>query len=261
MNIAGTSCPELRYVKVLFCRQELRSCIAVGEALVKQLSCIDGDTLHVHRAYIHFYLALAEEDMARQMYDLSRYKMAHFENAEQHYHDAEAALIAFQYRERPPQLDETPVRQRRGLPRDRSSYALFASPPTPASMCSDSSEELSSWQIDCVQHELRAMHKCISTMMDLLAIAKAKAAAAHANREAAQTPVRTGASHENHILFPMSTGKKMQATKSFWLFTPDTTKSSDKQKRIEAGRQRGWKRERFQPGRYNLLAERALAEL
>ena len=53
----------------------------------------------------------------------------------------------------------------------------------------------------------------------------------------------------------------MQSTASYWSFTPEDQKVIEKQKRMQAGRERGWMRARFDRTRYVALADAALAEL
>ncbi|KAK6432154.1 hypothetical protein LTR95_011674 [Oleoguttula sp. CCFEE 5521] len=59
----------------------------------------------------------------------------------------------------------------------------------------------------------------------------------------------------------MPVTKGVAQSRSFWSFTPVDVQALEKQERIEEGRARGWKRQRFDAGRYRELAERALAEL
>lgn len=49
--------------------------------------------------------------------------------------------------------------------------------------------------------------------------------------------------------------------RSYWSFVPEDVKAMEKRRRIAAGRERKWVRERFQPGKYKELCERALEEL
>ncbi|KAK4498688.1 hypothetical protein PRZ48_009198 [Zasmidium cellare] len=49
--------------------------------------------------------------------------------------------------------------------------------------------------------------------------------------------------------------------RSYWSFVPEDVKATEKRRKIAEGRARGWKRERFQPGKYRELCERALEEL
>ncbi|KAF2164232.1 hypothetical protein M409DRAFT_25574 [Zasmidium cellare ATCC 36951] len=49
--------------------------------------------------------------------------------------------------------------------------------------------------------------------------------------------------------------------RSYWSFVPEDIKALEKRRRIADGRVRKWKRERFQPGKYRELCERALEEL
>ncbi|KAF7193498.1 hypothetical protein HII31_05172 [Pseudocercospora fuligena] len=55
--------------------------------------------------------------------------------------------------------------------------------------------------------------------------------------------------------------KPMPHSRSYWSFVPEDVKVDEKKKRIEEGRQRKWARKRFDPTRYQELAEKALAEL
>ncbi|KAI7543724.1 hypothetical protein KC331_g7232 [Hortaea werneckii] len=54
---------------------------------------------------------------------------------------------------------------------------------------------------------------------------------------------------------------RIQQMRSFWSFEPAAVTVDEKRRRIQAGRQRGWMRERFRAERYQELAEKAMAEL
>ncbi|KAI7487992.1 hypothetical protein KC351_g2258 [Hortaea werneckii] len=54
---------------------------------------------------------------------------------------------------------------------------------------------------------------------------------------------------------------RIQQMRSFWSFEPADVTADEKRRRIDAGRQRGWVRERFRAERYQDLAEKAMAEL
>ncbi|KAK5135408.1 hypothetical protein LTR08_005350 [Meristemomyces frigidus] len=56
-------------------------------------------------------------------------------------------------------------------------------------------------------------------------------------------------------------GKRLTLAKNFPSFTSEQVMAEEKQKKIQAERERGWVRERFQAKRYQELAEKALAEL
>ena len=68
----------------------------------------------------------------------------------------------------------------------------------------------------------------------------------------------TGVAHDSST---SGESRCMQQTRSFWSFKPAAVMAEEKRRRIEEGRQRGWKKARFRPDRYQELAERALAEL
>ncbi|KXS98143.1 hypothetical protein AC578_9406 [Pseudocercospora eumusae] len=55
--------------------------------------------------------------------------------------------------------------------------------------------------------------------------------------------------------------KPIPQSRSYWSFVPGDVKVDEKKKRVEAGRGRKWARKRFDPTRYQELAEKALAEL
>jgi hypothetical protein len=55
--------------------------------------------------------------------------------------------------------------------------------------------------------------------------------------------------------------KRIPKSKSFWSFTPADVKMAEKEERIDEGRARGWARERYNPAKYDVLVENALAEL
>ena len=59
----------------------------------------------------------------------------------------------------------------------------------------------------------------------------------------------------------LSRQKSLQKSRSFWSFAPEDQKARKKKERIEAGRERKWKKERFDPTKYQRLCEHALNEL
>lgn len=71
--------------------------------------------------------------------------------------------------------------------------------------------------------------------------------------------------HSSNISGPHLAGSsgigRIQQMRSFWSFEPADVTADEKRRRIQAGRQRGWARERFCPERYQDLAEKAMAEL
>ncbi|GIZ43437.1 hypothetical protein CKM354_000666500 [Cercospora kikuchii] len=82
-----------------------------------------------------------------------------------------------------------------------------------------------------------------------------------------ETPSRSdrdGNSASNRVSTPSngpSRQKSLRKSRSFWSFAPEDQKARKKKEHIEAGRARRWKRERFDPSRYQTLCEQALAEL
>ena len=105
-----------------------------------------------------------------------------------------------------------------------------------------------------VRHVI-ALRGQIETHINLLGEARQRTIAAQADRATKNCMRKVPASRANKL----SSG--VPQSRSFWLFTPQDFKVLEKQKRIEDGRQRMWAKPRFDPSRYQGLAEKALAEL
>ena len=104
-----------------------------------------------------------------------------------------------------------------------------------------------------ISSHLQALHSQIETHISLLEEAKQRTLTAQAERETKNNMRKVPASK--------AAAGGMPQSRSFWLFTPEDMKVAEKQRRMEEGRQRMWMRVRFDPGRYQGLAERALGEL
>lgn len=129
-----------------------------------------------------------------------------------------------------------------------------------------------------VNEHLTAMRAQLSSHLAMLEKAKqATLSAQAANRaeRACATAPTTGtplapvpASIDGSVSRPSSSSSKHDSVvsgdgkrgRSYWPGVAESVKA-EKQKRLEAGRKRGWARERFRAERYRELAERALAEL
>ncbi|KXL41333.1 hypothetical protein M433DRAFT_139075 [Acidomyces richmondensis BFW] len=83
----------------------------------------------------------------------------------------------------------------------------------------------------------------------------------HANVNDSGTISRPGTSSSKHDSVISSSAKGLSVARSYWSFKPEEVKIEEKQKRIQEGRARGWRRERFDPKKYRELAEKAMAEL
>ncbi|OQO00334.1 hypothetical protein B0A48_13681 [Cryoendolithus antarcticus] len=119
-----------------------------------------------------------------------------------------------------------------------------------------------------IETHLDALCAQLQTHLRLVRTARLKTTIAQAQRSARTgstvgTPLpRIPRGKQMGVSEPMTPATKgVVPSRSFWSFTPADVQASEKQRRIEEGRARGWKRTRFDAGRYRELAERALAEL
>lgn len=103
---------------------------------------------------------------------------------------------------------------------------------------------------------LNAFRMQIDKHIDLLHQARLRTSAAQAERAVRNNFRKVPAEKASRL-----SGGRLQQGRSFWLFTPQDIKAMDKQRRIEDGRQRMWSKPRFDPTRYQELADKALAEL
>lgn len=105
-----------------------------------------------------------------------------------------------------------------------------------------------------LQEHLDAMRAQIERHIQLLDEEKQRTLTLQGLREAAKAP-------RNLSEPDLNSGRRMQQSHSFWSSMPQDPKILERQRRIEDGRKRGWMRVRFDPVRYQRLAERALQEL
>ena len=112
-----------------------------------------------------------------------------------------------------------------------------------------------------LNEHLQAMHVQLQSHMKLLQDAKQQTLETQAERSAARTAPDQGGKLTALIDAAGAKNKHLSQSRSYWSFTPEDVKVLEMQKRVEAGRQRGWMRKRFEPGRYVELADAALAEL
>lgn len=111
-----------------------------------------------------------------------------------------------------------------------------------------------------LSEHLEGMRVQLETHIKLLQEAKGQAIRIQSERAAARLrPTKQG--RLTALFDAAATDKKVQQSPSFWSFTPSDVKAIETQRRVEAGRERGWVRVRFDPTRYRQLAETALAEL
>lgn len=117
-----------------------------------------------------------------------------------------------------------------------------------------------------LDEHLMGMRKQLNSHITLVQQSKLRTTIAQAERTVARStpPISTDLRDVSNQFIDknLKTGKKsMQPSRSYWSFTPEDFKSSEKKRRIDAGRARGWQRNTFRPERYMALAEKALAEL
>ncbi|EME44061.1 hypothetical protein DOTSEDRAFT_71758 [Dothistroma septosporum NZE10] len=116
---------------------------------------------------------------------------------------------------------------------------------------------------------LHAMRIQLETHIMLVQQAQERLRQAHAERrfQRATQPARSKHNARDYFSSPAqaspknSSASRMQQARSFWSFIPEDIKTNETKRRIQAGRNRGWRKERFQPKRYQELCESALAEL
>ncbi|KAK4630822.1 uncharacterized protein CLAFUR5_08047 [Fulvia fulva] len=116
---------------------------------------------------------------------------------------------------------------------------------------------------------LRAMRTQLESHIVMVQQAQDKLRQVQTERRAqrATQPARSKNTARDYFSSPAQLSPKdnsvvrLQQARSFWSFIPEDIKADEKKRRIQAGRDRGWKKERFQPGRYRDLCEKALAEL
>ncbi|KAK6440401.1 hypothetical protein LTR95_003375 [Oleoguttula sp. CCFEE 5521] len=148
-------------------------------------------------------------------------------------------------------------------PVDELPEPILETPKKPASTAAQSMLDLSK-----VESQLDAFCTQLQTHLRLVQTARLKTTIAQAQRSARTGPTvgtplaRIPRGKQMRISEPKTPATKGVAqSSSFWSFTPAHVQASEKQKRIEEGRARSWRRHKFDAGRYRDLAERALAEL
>jgi hypothetical protein len=131
------------------------------------------------------------------------------------------------------------------------------SPETPiADLQWGSSQDIQ--QLRLIDDHLQGMRNQLQSHIKLLREAKQRTLDLQTERLSARlNPAK--ASSLNAVA--ASKGGSLQQSRSYWSFTPEDQKVLEKQKRVQAGRDRGWMRARFDPTRYTVLADAALAEL
>lgn len=123
-----------------------------------------------------------------------------------------------------------------------------------------------------VTDHIAAMRAQLRRHLTLVGEAKDRLRQAQEERRAARlaptkgTPLGTIDANRDAFSSPPAgpaSGSKpsLPQARSYWSFVPEDVKASEMRRRIEAGKARDWKRERFQPGKYQELCEKALDEL
>ncbi|OCK84702.1 hypothetical protein K432DRAFT_344671 [Lepidopterella palustris CBS 459.81] len=83
-----TKLPEVKHV---FLDRRYRQCVSLCEEFLQESN---NDTHHIYRAYLNFYIALSHDALARSMHNFSFSRLPTFELAEKHYLAAAAELSA-----------------------------------------------------------------------------------------------------------------------------------------------------------------------
>ena len=116
-------------------------------------------------------------------------------------------------------------------------------------------------QINSINDHLQGMRVQLQSHIKLLKEAKQRTLDLQTERLASRLNAAKRSKFGNVIEAAGSKGSNMQSTASYWSFTPEDQKVHEKQRMIQAGKERGWMRARFDPTRYTALADAALAEL
>ena len=111
-----------------------------------------------------------------------------------------------------------------------------------------------------VEHHLEGLRTQLQRHIELLEQQKQHILKARVEREKARDNP-TNAGRLTALTYASATDRRVQESCSFFASTPQQMKAIALQRRVEAGRERGWTRARFDPIRYRELADKALAEL
>jgi hypothetical protein len=130
------------------------------------------------------------------------------------------------------------------------------SPETPLGLPWGDTDSGSIQAVRLIERHLQAMRTQLQSHLKLLQEAKQRALDEQTERLTAKLN-SSKASTFNRV----REGSRLQQSMSYWSFTPEDQKVLEKQRRVQAGRDRGWMRARFDPTRYDMLADAALAEL
>lgn len=117
------------------------------------------------------------------------------------------------------------------------------------------------YDMTALSDHLQAMRVQLESHIKLIQEAKYRTLKAQAERSAARKAPNNGGMLTSMIDAASAKNKQLPQARSYWSFTPEDVKVLEEQRRIEAGRDRGWKRKRFDPTRYRELGDAALAEL
>ncbi|KAG9516089.1 hypothetical protein KCV07_g6984, partial [Aureobasidium melanogenum] len=126
-------------------------------------------------------------------------------------------------------------------------------PPSPTPSYKSAQPSASRAQAAYLTH-LAALHAQISTHLHQLLDLKQSTTTEQEERVRRQSGSISSANNTK-------TNTRLPQSRSFWSFKDAEAEKQEKLTRIEEGRARGWKSERFDPKRYEELAENALAEL
>lgn len=115
--------------------------------------------------------------------------------------------------------------------------------------------------VSVVEAHFSGVHSQLESHIKLAHEEKERILRIQAERAAARKDPTLGGGLTAFLDATSAKDKRIQQTHSYWSFTPEDVKVLEKQRRIVAGRKRGWMRARFDPTRYQELADKAVAEL
>ncbi|GAB7344617.1 hypothetical protein MBLNU457_3105t1 [Dothideomycetes sp. NU457] len=143
--------------------------------------------------------------------------------------------------------DLTPTVSRKRAPYSlRQNVTSTDQPTSPESM----HESEYSFKVKTFNNNAQAFVIQLQAHLDKLRELKVKTEAAQAERSAKRSARNAGID-----------SRVMQSSRSYWSFDNTHVGTPGKKKRLEEGRSRQWKRERVDVGKYQRLAETAMAEL
>lgn len=148
---------------------------------------------------------------------------------------------------------DTPIKTENLSANNGKDFIESPHPPSPTPSSRSVQPSVSRAQAAYLTH-LAALHSQITAHLYRLLDLKQSTTIEQEERVRRQSGSTSSASNTKAIT-------KLPQSRSFWSFKDAEAEKQEKQTRIKEGRARSWKSERFEPKKYQELAENALAEL